>query len=123
MGLRPYDGQRSNGGGEAVSLPRECGNCFCELLFGKNNPSLKSGHGRCLIGHWQLQGIVSFMSDEPFTITSRASMLYARRTQQRADVVATPELLGEIADPSGGGLQCVRDWQAGTAGRCHAGNP
>ena len=75
-----------------------------ELPFGKNKPFLQTGPGRWVLGDWQLQGIVSIMSGEPFTITAPGSTLNAGGNQQRADVVGTPERIGEIAGPSGDAL-------------------
>ena len=75
-----------------------------ELPFGKNKPLLQTGPGRWLLGDWQVQGIVSIMSGEPFTITAPSSTLNAGGNQQRADVVGTPTRIGEIAGPSGDAL-------------------
>ncbi len=80
-----------------------------ELPFGKNKPFLQTGPGRWMLGGWQLQGIVSLMSGEPFTITAPSSTLNAGGNQQRADVVGTPTRIGEIAGPQGDGLWFTTD--------------
>ena len=80
-----------------------------ELPFGKNKPYMQSGAGRWLLGGWQLQGIVSMMSGEPFTITAPSSTLNAGGNQQRADVVGTPRFIRDIAGPNGDGLWFTTD--------------
>ncbi len=75
-----------------------------ELPFGKNKAFLKHGAGRWILGDWQVQGIVSAMTGEPFTVTAPGSTLNAGGNSQRADVVGTPSRIGEIAGPGGTAL-------------------
>ncbi len=75
-----------------------------ELPFGKGKQFLQTGPGRWILGGWQVQGILNAMSGEPFTITAAGSTLNAPGNQQRANVVGTPERIGDIAGPSGTGL-------------------
>ncbi len=72
-----------------------------ELPFGKGKKFLQAGPGAWVLGGWQVQGILSLMSGEPFTVTAAGSTLNAPGNEQRANVVGTPETLGGIAGPSG----------------------
>jgi len=72
-----------------------------ELPFGKGKRMLQSGVGNWVLGGWQVQGIVSLMSGEPFTVTAPGSTLNAPGNQQRANVVGTPRRIGDIAGPNG----------------------
>ncbi len=80
-----------------------------ELPFGKGKQFLQNGPGKWILGGWQLQGIVSAMSGEPFTISAPGSTLNAGGNAQRADVVGTPRRIGDIAGPSGTGLWFTTD--------------
>lgn len=80
-----------------------------ELPFGKGKPFVQSGPGAWILGGWQVQGILSLMSGEPFTVTAAGSTLNAPGNQQRANVVGTPRKIGEIAGPSGTGLWFTTD--------------
>jgi hypothetical protein len=80
-----------------------------ELPFGEGKRYAQSGAGAWLLGGWQLQGILSLMTGEPFTVTANASLLNAPNNQQRANVVGTPDIVGEIAGPSGTGLWFTTD--------------
>ena len=62
-----------------------------------------------MLGGWQVQGILSAMSGEPFTIAAAGSTLNAPGNQQRADVVGIPRRIGDIAGPSGTGLWFTTD--------------
>ncbi len=75
-----------------------------ELPFGKNKRFLQSGAGRWVLGDWQIQGLLSMMTGEPFTVTAPGSTLNAGGNSQRADVVGTPKRIGDIAGPNGDGL-------------------
>jgi hypothetical protein len=44
-----------------------------ELPFGANKPFLKTGIGRWLLGDWQLNGVLTFMTGRPFTVGSTVS--------------------------------------------------
>ena len=80
-----------------------------ELPFGRGKDFLQSGAGAILLGGWQLQGILSLMSGTPFTVTAAGSTLNAPGNEQRANVVGTPERIGEIAGPNGTGLWFTTD--------------
>lgn len=80
-----------------------------ELPFGKGKKYLQSGPANWVLGGWQVQGILSLMSGEPFTITAPDSLLNAPGNQQRADVVGTPKRIGDIAGPNGEGLFFTTD--------------
>ncbi len=80
-----------------------------ELPFGKGKPFLQTGAGRWILGGWELQGILSAMSGEPFTITAPGSTLNAPGNEQRANVVGTPKRIGDIAGPNGTGLWFTTD--------------
>ncbi|HSH16726.1 MAG TPA: TonB-dependent receptor, partial [Verrucomicrobiae bacterium] len=80
-----------------------------ELPFGKGKRFAQTGAGAWLLGGWQLQGILSLMTGEPFTVTANGSLLNAPSNQQRADVVGTPRIVGDIAGPSGTGLWFTTD--------------
>jgi len=56
-----------------------------------------------------VQGIVSAMTGEPFTVTAPGSTLNAGGNSQRADVVGTPSRIGDIAGPGGTALWFTTD--------------
>lgn len=72
-----------------------------ELPFGKGKALARNGPGAAILGGWQVQGIVSLMTGEPFTVGAAGSTLNAPGNSQRADVVGTPRILGGIAGPQG----------------------
>ncbi len=80
-----------------------------ELPFGKGKQFLQTGPGRWILGGWQVQGILNAMSGEPFTVTAAGSTLNAPGNEQRANVVGTPQLIGDIAGPNGTGLWFTTD--------------
>ncbi len=80
-----------------------------ELPLGKGKRYLQSGVGNWVLGGWQVQGILNLMTGEPFTVTAAGSTLNAPGNQQRADVVGTPKLIGDIAGPRGTGLWFTTD--------------
>ena len=80
-----------------------------ELPFGKGKPLAQHGAAAAVLGGWQVQGIVSLMTGEPFTIGAAGSTLNAPGNGQRADVVGTPSILGGIAGPQGTDLWFTTD--------------
>lgn len=75
-----------------------------ELPFGRGKQYLQSGPGAWILGGWQVQGILSLMTGEPFTITAPGSTLNAPGNQQRANVIGTPNMLRNVAGPNGNAL-------------------
>ncbi len=80
-----------------------------ELPFGNGKPWLQSGAGRWILGDWQVQGIFSAIQGEPFTISASGSTLDSPNNSQRADVVGTPRIIGDIAGPGGSALFFTTD--------------
>lgn len=75
-----------------------------EIPLGKGKKYLQSGPGAWILGDWQVQGILSLMTGEPFTITAPGSTLNAPGNQQRANVLGTPTMFNEVAGPGGDAL-------------------
>lgn len=73
-----------------------------ELPFGRGKPWLKTGLGSALAGGWQLNGIASFYSGSPFTVTSSGTSLDAPGNSQTANLVGTGpvKILGGIGTGS-----------------------
>ncbi len=66
-----------------------------ELPFGPGKRWLtERGVLSALAGGWQVNNIVSFFSGTPFNVTSAATSLNAPESQQTADLVGTPLVLG-----------------------------
>ena len=80
-----------------------------ELPFGNGKRWLQGGAGRWILGDWQVQGIFSAIQGEPFTITASGSTLNSPNNSQRADVVGTPRIIGDIAGPEGTSLFFTTD--------------
>jgi hypothetical protein len=66
-----------------------------ELPFGKSQRFLNHGVAAAIVGGWQLNGILSCMSGNPFTVSSSATSLNAPGNSQTANqVVANVQILG-----------------------------
>jgi hypothetical protein len=66
-----------------------------ELPFGTGRRWLNGGGvTSAIVGGWQVNNIVSFFSGTPFNVTSGGASLNAPESQQRADLVGTPRILG-----------------------------
>jgi len=63
--------------------------------FGKDQYFLQHGVGAAVLGGWQLQSVLSWVSGTPFTVTSSGSALNAPGSTQVANqLVAHPQILG-----------------------------
>ena len=58
-----------------------------ELPFGKGKRWTNNGIGAAVLGGWQLNGVMSMYSGQPFTVTSPGTSLNAPGNSQRADLV------------------------------------
>ncbi len=68
-----------------------------ELPFGKGRRWMnRGGLLPLLVGGWQANNIISYFSGTPFNVTSGGASLNAPESQQRADLVGTPTILGGI---------------------------
>lgn len=66
-----------------------------ELPFGTGKRWLNGGGLMPLLaGGWHLNNIISYFSGTPFNVTSGGASLNAPESQQRADLVGTPRILG-----------------------------
>ncbi len=92
-----------------------------ELPFGRGKKWVSNGMGAAVLGGWQLNGVLSMYSGQPFTVTAPGTSLNAPGNSQRADLVK-PEVarLGgagpgqKYYDPTA--FAEVRDVRFGTAG-------
>jgi hypothetical protein len=92
-----------------------------ELPFGKGKKWATGGAGAAILGGWQLNGILSMYSGQPFNITGSGGPLNAPGNGQRADLVkADVERIGgaglgqKFYDPTA--FADVRQTRFGTAG-------
>ena len=92
-----------------------------ELPFGKGKRWTNNGIGAAVLGGWQLNGVMSMYSGQPFTVTSPGTSLNAPGNSQRADLVKLEVArLGRAGpgqkyyDPTA--FAEVRDVRFGTAG-------
>ena len=69
-----------------------------EFPFGKGKRWAKDGFARLLLGGWQLNGIASAYSGNPFTVTASGTSLNAPTETQTAD-----QVLSKVAIPGGTG--------------------
>ena len=92
-----------------------------ELPFGRGKKWINAGLGAALLGGWQINGIASMYTGQPFTITAPGTSLNAPGNTQRADLVkSTVTKLGgagprqKFYDPTA--FAEVTDVRFGTAG-------
>ncbi|GAB4369269.1 MAG: hypothetical protein OHK0021_12300 [Bryobacter sp.] len=92
-----------------------------ELPFGKGKRFATGGPASWLLGGWQVNGLLSALSGQPFSVTAPGTTLNAPGNGQRADLLKpTIEKIGGAGpgqvwyDPSAFGQ--VRDARFGTAG-------
>lgn len=71
-----------------------------ELPFGSKKRFLQSGPGRWILGDWQLNGILTFMSGLPFTVGSSVSN-NTPGSSQAADITGSMKVLKGIAGTAG----------------------
>src|SRR5262249_54391051 len=71
-----------------------------ELPFGPSKRWLQSGVGRWLLGDWQLNGIFSAYSGQPFGVTVSATGLNAPGNGNRPNLIADPFEPGPVASNS-----------------------
>jgi hypothetical protein len=68
-----------------------------ELPFGKGKPWLSHGIGSALAGNWRINGIASFMSGLPFSVSASGASLNMPGNTQRADQVKPKvQILGGV---------------------------
>ncbi len=68
-----------------------------ELPFGKDRRWLNEGGiVSAIVGGWQVNNAISRFSGSPFNVTAAGNSLNAPASQQRADLVGTPTILGGI---------------------------
>jgi hypothetical protein len=68
-----------------------------ELPFGAGKQFLNSGSVLpAMVGGWQVNGLLSVYSGRPFTVTSAATSLNLPGSNQMADRIGEPTILGEI---------------------------
>jgi hypothetical protein len=76
------------------------------LPFGKQGAFLKSGIGGALLGGWQMQTALSWVSGTPFTISADASSLNAPGNSQVADLlVSSATIFGAHHRNASGAIQ------------------
>ena len=83
-------------------------NGIYELPFGKGKRWATGGFGAAILGGWQVNGLLSMFSGNPFTVSSSGTSLNAPENSQRADWVggsAKPTKLGGV-----GRGQAFYDW-------------
>ncbi len=91
-----------------------------ELPFGKNKPMAKSGFAAAILGGWQINGNLSSVTGNPFTVLSDGTSLNAPGNVQVADQVSEARKLGGVGlgapyyDPSS--FAAVRDARFGNLG-------
>lgn len=93
-----------------------------ELPFGRGRRWLSDTHPvlAALVSGWQVNGILSFMSGTPFSVTASGTSLNAPGNSQRADLVKEPRIVGGIGpdapyfDPTA--FRPVEEPRFGTAG-------
>jgi hypothetical protein len=79
-----------------------------ELPFGRGKSFAKSGVGSAILGGWQLNGLLTLQSGNPFTVSSSGASLNAPESAQRADQVKA-----EVRKLGGTGRgQAFYDWTA-----------
>ena len=66
-----------------------------ESPFGSGKRWLQNGFAGKVAGGWQLSGIVSAYTGQPFTPTAASTSLNAPASSQRADCLGTPQLIGD----------------------------
>jgi hypothetical protein len=76
-----------------------------ELPFGKGKSMLTKGVGSWLAGGWQISGLISRYTGNPFTVAADGTSLNMPGSSQQADVVGTPRRLGGY-----GRGQAYYDW-------------
>jgi hypothetical protein len=68
-----------------------------ELPFGAGKRYLNEGGAlSAIVGGWQINGLLSLYSGTPFTVTSAGTSLNLPGSNQMADVVGDPKIIGEI---------------------------
>ena len=67
-----------------------------ESPFGSGKRWLQNGFAGKVAGGWQLSGIVSMYTGQPFTPTAASTSLNAPASNQRADCLGSPQKLGDI---------------------------
>ncbi len=68
-----------------------------ELPFGKGKPWLSNGLGAAIAGNWRINGISSFMSGLPFSVSASGASLNMPSNTQRADQVKpSVQILGGV---------------------------
>lgn len=68
-----------------------------ELPFGEGKPFLSNGGAlSSIVGGWQVNGLISVYSGTPFTVTSAGTSLNLPGSNQMADRVGEPTIIGEI---------------------------
>lgn len=83
-------------------------NGLYELPFGAKKRWVTSGFGAAVLGGWQVNGLLSMFSGNPFTVSSSGTSLNAPESSQRADWVggdSKPRQLGGV-----GRGQAFYDW-------------
>jgi hypothetical protein len=71
-------------------------NHLWELPFGKGKPYVNSGPGAWILGGWQLNGILRFVTGTPFSIVANAGPCNCPGNGNFADVVRATSILGGI---------------------------
>jgi hypothetical protein len=71
-------------------------NHLWEVPFGKGKPYLNSGAGAWILGGWQLNGILRFVTGAPFSITANAGPCNCPGNGNFADVVRATSTLGGV---------------------------
>ena len=66
-----------------------------ESPFGSGKRWLQNGFAGKVAGGWQLSGIVSMYTGQPFTPTAASTSLNAPASSQRADCLGSPQKLGD----------------------------
>ncbi len=69
---------------------------IAEAPFGKGKPWLAEGSAARILGGWQLSGVFSAYTGQPFTATASNTSLNAPGSSQRADCISTPQKIGSI---------------------------
>jgi hypothetical protein len=67
-----------------------------DLPFGKNKPLAQSGFAAALLGGWQINGNLSVVSGNPFTVLADGGALNAPGNVQVADQIADARQLGGV---------------------------
>ncbi|MSV32790.1 MAG: hypothetical protein EXQ57_09745, partial [Bryobacterales bacterium] len=60
---------------------------IAELPFGRGKNWLNQGFGTAILGGWQINGVASMYTGQPFSVTAPGTSLNAPGNSQRADLV------------------------------------